>query len=63
MSENTHHHRVSTSADVASGSASWQIISIIFFNFVAYLGVGLPMAVVRGYVHGQLGYGEVVAGL
>ncbi|GAB3252656.1 MFS transporter [Chitinimonas naiadis] len=43
-------------------SITWPIIGIIFFNFIAYLAVGLPLAVVPGYVHNELGYGTVLAG-
>lgn len=63
MSENTNASSPQATAPAQAGSASWQILSVIVFNFVAYLAVGLPMAVVPGYVHGELGYGEVVAGL
>lgn len=40
-----------------------QILSIVFFTFLCYLVIGLPMAVLPGYVHGQLAYGSVLAGL
>jgi MFS family permease len=40
-----------------------QILSIVFFTFLCYLVIGLPMAVLPGYVHGDLGYGSVLAGL
>jgi len=46
----------------APTSPTWAIIGIIFFNFIAYLAVGLPLAVVPGYVHNGLGYGTVLAG-
>jgi MFS family permease len=39
-----------------------QIVSIVSFTFVAYLSIGLPLAVLPGYVHGQLGYGSILAG-
>ena len=32
-------------------------------TFICYLAIGLPLAVLPGYVHGQLGYGSVLAGL
>lgn len=40
-----------------------RILSVVFFNFVAYLAVGLPLAVIPGFVHDHLGYSAVVAGL
>jgi len=45
------------------GSIGRRIAAIVFFNFIAYLTVGLPLAVVPGFVHGDLGYGTVIAGL
>ncbi|WP_423198908.1 MULTISPECIES: MFS transporter [unclassified Cupriavidus] len=40
-----------------------RILSVVFFNFIAYLAVGLPLAVIPGFVHGDLGYSAVLAGL
>lgn len=40
-----------------------QIVSIVFYTFVAFLCIGLPIAVMPGYVHDQLGFSAVVAGL
>ncbi|MDN0075165.1 MFS transporter [Crenobacter sp. SG2303] len=40
-----------------------QIVSIVFFNFIGYLSVGVTIAVVPVYVHADLGFGSVVAGL
>lgn len=40
-----------------------RILSVVFFNFIAYLAVGLPLAVIPGFVHGNLGYSAVLAGL
>lgn len=40
-----------------------QIISVVFYTFVAFLCIGLPIAVLPGYVHDQLGFSAVVAGL
>jgi hypothetical protein len=39
-----------------------RILGVVFFNFIAYLAVGLPIAVVPGFVHGDLGYSAVLAG-
>jgi MFS family permease len=49
----------------ASGSLSitLQIIAIVFYTFIAFLCIGLPIAVLPGYVHEQLGFSAVVAGL
>ncbi|MFK3971016.1 MFS transporter [Pseudomonas sp. NPDC087358] len=40
-----------------------QIISIVLYTFIAFLCIGLPIAVMPGYVHDQLGFTAVVAGL
>lgn len=40
-----------------------QILSIVFYTFVAFLCIGLPIAVLPSYVHDQLGFGAVIAGL
>jgi hypothetical protein len=50
--------------DTASGeqSVTLQILPVVLFTFFCYLSVGLQMAVLPGYVHKQLGYGEVITG-
>lgn len=40
-----------------------QIVSIVFYTFIAFFCIGLPIAVVPGYVHDQLGFSPMVAGL
>ena len=40
-----------------------QVISIVMFTFIGYLSIGIPLAVLPGYVHNNLGYGTVIAGL
>lgn len=40
----------------------FQIISVVCFTFVCYFSVGLPMAVLPGYVHNDLGFNSVIAG-
>jgi len=40
-----------------------RIISVIVFTFFCYLSVGLPLAVLPGFVHNQLGYSSFLAGL
>ncbi len=40
-----------------------QILPVVFFTFVCYLTIGIPLAVLPGYVHGDLGFSAVVAGL
>ncbi|QBF26712.1 MFS transporter [Pseudomonas tructae] len=40
-----------------------QILSIVFYTFIAFLCIGLPIAVLPSYVHDELGFGAVVAGI
>jgi MFS family permease len=40
-----------------------QIFPVIFFTFICYLTIGIPLAVLPGYVHGDLGFSTVIAGL
>ena len=52
------------SAPQASSMAiTLQIVSIVFYTFIAFLCIGLPIAVLPGYVHDQLGFSAIVAGL
>ncbi|MCU1750168.1 MFS transporter [Pseudomonas sp. 6D_7.1_Bac1] len=48
---------------VSSMAITLQIVSIVFYTFVAFLCIGLPIAVLPGYVHEQLGFSAIVAGL
>lgn len=53
-----------TPAQNASSMAiTLQIVSIVLYTFIAFLCIGLPIAVMPGYVHNQLGFSAVVAGL
>ncbi|WP_213879796.1 MFS transporter [Pseudomonas sp. dw_358] len=40
-----------------------QVVSIVVFTFIGYLNIGIPLAVLPGYVHTDLGFGAVIAGL
>lgn len=33
-----------------------RIVSIVMFNFASYLTIGLPLAVLPGYVHDVMGF-------
>lgn len=39
------------------------VVSIVLFTFIGYLNIGIPLAVLPGYVHTDLGFGAVTAGL
>lgn len=49
----------------ASGSVkiSLLILSIVIYNFASYLTIGLPLAILPGWVHDTLGYSAFWAGL
>lgn len=55
------------SADIAAprsnAAITLEVVSVVLFTFLAYLTIGIPLAVLPGYVHGDLGYGSVLAGL
>ncbi|MDZ3993262.1 MFS transporter [Pseudomonas sp. Teo4] len=40
-----------------------QVVSIVLFTFIGYLNIGIPLAVLPGYVHNDLGFSAVIAGL
>lgn len=40
-----------------------RIVSVVIFNFASYLTIGLPIAVLPGYVHDSMGYSAFWAGL
>jgi MFS family permease len=49
--------------NASSKAITLQIVAIVFYTFIAFLCIGLPIAVMPGYVHNQLGFSAVVAGL
>jgi MFS family permease len=55
------------SADTATSRSEFattlQIIPVVFFTFLCYLTIGIPLAVLPGYVHDDLGYSAILAGL
>lgn len=46
-----------------SRSVTLQILSIVMYTFIAFICIGLPIAVLPGYVNDHLGFSAVVAGL
>jgi MFS family permease len=51
-----------TSSPAARGGAR-HIIGFVYFTFICYLSIGLPLAVLPPYVHLRMGYSAVLAGL
>lgn len=42
---------------------AWRILSFVYFTFVCYVSIGLPLAVLPPYVHYRMGYSAALAGL
>ncbi|MFU2315118.1 MFS transporter [Rahnella sp. PCH160] len=47
----------------SSSNITLRILSILVFNFANYLTIGLPLAILPGYVHDHLGFSAFWAGL
>ncbi|HUA91762.1 MAG TPA: MFS transporter [Terracidiphilus sp.] len=54
---------LSASTRAASRSEIWRIMGYVYFTFICYLSIGLPLAVLPPYVHLRMGYSAVLAGL
>jgi MFS family permease len=52
-----------TTALGASRVSTRHILSFVYFTFICYLSIGLPLAVLPPYVHLRMGYSVVLAGL
>ncbi|HQU01627.1 MAG TPA: hypothetical protein PLI12_04170, partial [Acetobacteraceae bacterium] len=48
---------------VSNRRITWQILTTVMFNLVAYILIGFPLAVLPRIVHYDLGYSVVMAGL
>lgn len=44
-------------------AATRHILTTVFFSFLCYLSIGIPLAVLPGFVHVDLGFGSILAGL
>ncbi len=54
---------ISMTARAASKSRSRHIAGYVYFSFICYVSIGLPLAVLPTYVHLRMGYSAVLAGL
>jgi MFS family permease len=50
-------------ASAASNGGTRHILGFVYFTFVCYLSIGLPLAVLPPYVHLRMGYSAALAGL
>jgi MFS family permease len=53
----------STLPTSASRSSARRIIGYVYFTFVCYLAIGLPLAILPEYVHLRMGFSATLAGL
>jgi predicted MFS family arabinose efflux permease len=56
-------HLAPAGATATGKNATLQIVFTVFFTFICYLTIGIPIAVLPGFVHADLGFGAVWAGL
>src|ERR1039457_97034 len=54
---------VTAPATAASTGGTLHILGFVYFTFVCYLSIGLPLAVLPPYVHLRMGYSAALAGL
>ncbi len=45
------------------GSRTWRLAGYVYFTFICYVSIGLPLAVLPPFVHLRMGYSAVLAGL
>jgi MFS family permease len=54
---------ISVHAPVAPRNQPWHIAGYVYFTFICYVSIGLPLAVLPTFVHLRMGYSAVLAGL
>lgn len=47
----------------AARGGTWRIAGYVYFTFICYVSIGLPLAVLPPFVHLRMGYSAVLAGL
>jgi len=47
----------------AAKNRTWHIAGYVYFTFICYVSIGLPLAVLPPFVHLRMGYSTVLAGL
>lgn len=50
-------------ASKASSNDTFFILSLVIFNFISFISIGIPLASLPGYVHETLGFSTTVAGI
>jgi len=49
--------------EAVAKSKTWHIAGYVYFTFICYVSIGLPLAVLPPYVHLRMGYSAALAGL
>jgi MFS family permease len=52
-----------TNVPNTGAGSTWRIISFVYFTFICYMSIGLPLAVLPPFVHLKMGYSAWLAGL
>ena len=39
------------------------ILSLVIFNFISFISIGIPLASLPGYIHENLGFSTAIAGI
>lgn len=47
----------------SAAAINLRIFSAVVLTFICYLSIGIPLAVLPGFIHGNLGYSSFIAGL
>ena len=47
----------------SAAAVNLRIMSAVLMTFICYLSIGIPLAVLPGYIHSSLGYSSFIAGL
>jgi MFS family permease len=50
-------------ASKTSSNDTFFILSLVIFNFISFISIGIPLASLPGYVHETLGFSTTVAGI
>ena len=48
--------------DTSAPVSTWHILSFVYFTFIVYMSMGLPLAVLPPFVHLKMGYSAMLAG-
>ena len=54
---------ITGSAEVVDPASTRHILSYVYFTFICYMSIGLPLAVLPPFVHLKMGYSAMLAGL